>query len=152
MSELLNLSTQNCSKFSQLPARKTMKRWMEKACELPSSITVRFVDEEEARELNHQYRHKDYPTNVLTFNYTEEPEVSADVVICVAVVERQAKEQCKTFKEHLAHMLIHAVLHAHGYDHLNEEEAEEMESRETQIMLSLKFPDPYNDKIGIVHD
>ena len=152
MSELLNLSTQKCSKFPQLPARKTMKRWMEKACELPSTITVRFVDEEEARELNHQYRHKDYATNVLTFNYTEEPEVSADVVICVAVVERQAKEQNKTFKEHLAHMLIHAVLHAHGYDHLEEKEAEEMEAHETQIMLSLKFHDPYNDKIGIVHD
>ena len=152
MSELLNLSTQNCSKFPQLPARKTMKRWMEKACELPSTITVRFVDEEEARELNHQYRHKDYATNVLTFNYTEEPEVSADVVICVAVVERQAKEQNKTFKEHLAHMLIHAVLHAHGYDHLEEKEAEEMQAHETQIMLSLKFHDPYNDKIGIVHD
>ena len=125
---------------------------MKKAIEKDTEITVRFVEEEEGRELNNTYRHKDYATNVLTFDYTQDPIVTADVVICVPVLERQAKEQNKEFKHHLAHLLIHSVLHAHGYDHQNEEEAEVMEARETEIMLSLKFPNPYSDRIGMVHD
>ena len=151
MSELF-LSTQNMCKFPQLPAKRTMERWVKKAIEKDTEITVRFVEEEEGRELNNTYRHKDYATNVLTFDYTQDPIVTADVVICVPVLERQAKEQNKEFKHHLAHLLIHSVLHAHGYDHLNEEEAEVMEARETEIMLSLKFPNPYSDRIGMVHD
>ena len=146
------LSTQQMSKFPQLPAKKTMERWMKRAVERDTEVTVRFVDEEEGRMLNSTYRHKDYATNVLTFDYTQEPIVTADIVICVPVLERQAVEQNKEFRAHLAHLLIHAVLHAHGYDHLNEEEAEEMEARETEIMLSLKFPNPYSDRIGMVHD
>lgn len=146
------LSTQQMSKFPQLPAKKTMERWMKRAVERDTEVTVRFVDEEEGRMLNRTYRHKDYATNVLTFDYTQEPIVTADIVICVPVLERQAVEQNKEFRAHLAHLLIHAVLHAHGYDHLNEEEAEEMEAKETEIMLSLKFPNPYSDRIGMVHD
>lgn len=146
------LSTQQMSKFPQLPAKKTMERWMKAAIERDTAVTVRFVDEEEGRMLNNTYRHKDYATNVLTFDYTKEPEVTADIVICVPVLERQAIEQNKTFKAHLAHLLIHAVLHAHGYDHLNEEEAEVMEARETELMLGLRFPNPYSDRIGMVHD
>ena len=146
------LSTQQMSKFPQLPAKKTMERRMKRAVERDTEVTVRFVDEEEGRMLNSTYRHKDYATNVLTFDYTQEPTVTADIVICVPVLERQAIEQNKEFRAHLAHLLIHAVLHAHGYDHLNEEEAEEMEARETEIMLSLKFPNPYSDRIGMVHD
>ncbi len=146
------LSTQQMSKFPQLPAKKTMERWMKVAIERDTAVTVRFVDEEEGRMLNNTYRHKDYATNVLTFDYTKEPEVTADIVICVPVLERQAIEQNKTFKAHLAHLLIHAVLHAHGYDHLNEEEAEVMEARETELMLGLRFPNPYSDRIGMVHD
>ena len=146
------LSTQQMSKFPQLPAKKTMERWMKRAVERDTEVTVRFVDEKEGRMLNSTYRHKDYATNVLTFDYTQEPIVTADIVICVPVLERQAVEQNKEFRAHLAHLLIHAVLHAHGYDHLNEEEAEEMEAKETEIMLSLKFPNPYSDRIGMVHD
>ena len=110
------------------------------------------LDQEDGYELNHSYRHRDYATNVLTFNYTTEPEVTADVAICVPVVEREAAEQNKEFRAHLAHLLIHAVLHAHGYDHVTQEEAEVMEARETELMLSLKFPNPYSDRIGMVHD
>ena len=146
------LSTQQMSKFPQLPAKKTMERWMKRAVERDTEVTVRFVDEKEGRMLNSTYRHKDYATNVLTFDYTQEPIVTADIVICVPVLERQAVEQNKEFRAHLAHLLIHAVLHAHGYDHLNEEEAEEMEAKETEIMLSLKFPNPYSDRIGMIHD
>ena len=129
-----------------------MARWMRAALERDGEFTVRFVDEEEGRELNRQYRRKDYATNVLTFDYTREPVVTADIVICPAVLERQAREQGKPFVDHLAHLLVHGVLHAQGYDHLNEEEAEVMESRETEILTGLGFPNPYSDRVGMVHD
>ena len=148
----VKFSFQNAATFPQLPSRSVMVRWMTRACELPTMMTVRFVDLDEGYELNHSYRHRDYATNVLTFNYTTEPEVTADVAICVPVVEREAQEQNKEFRDHLAHLLIHAVLHAHGYDHITQAEAEVMEARETELMLSLKFPNPYSDRIGMVHD
>lgn len=148
----VKFSFQNAAAFPQLPSRSVMVRWMTRACELPTMMTVRFVDLDEGYELNHSYRHRDYATNVLTFNYTTEPEVTADVAICVPVVEREAQEQNKEFRAHLAHLLIHAVLHAHGYDHITQAEAEVMEARETELMLSLKFPNPYSDRIGMVHD
>ena len=144
---------QQLSRFAnRLPARSTMIRWMREASERGAEITVRFVDEEEGRMLNSTYRHRDYATNVLTFDYAREPVVMADIALCIPVLEREAREQNKTLREHLAHLLIHGVLHAHGYDHLNEEEAEVMEARETEIMQKLGFPNPYGDRIGMVHD
>ncbi len=144
---------QQLSRFAnRLPARSTMIRWMREASERGAEITVRFVDEEEGRMLNSTYRHRDYATNVLTFDYAREPVVMADIALCIPVLEREAREQNKTLREHLAHLLIHGVLHAHGYDHLNEEEAEVMEARETEIMQKLGFPNPYSDRIGMVHD
>lgn len=144
---------QQLSRFAnRLPARSTMIRWMREASERGAEITVRFVDEEEGRMLNSTYRHRDYATNVLTFDYARAPVVMADIALCIPVLEREAREQNKTLREHLAHLLIHGVLHAHGYDHLNEEEAEVMEARETEIMQKLGFPNPYSDRIGMVHD
>ena len=135
----LTLHLQQAGLFKdKLPHRSTMARWIRAALELDGEFTVRFVDEEEGRELNHQFRRKDYATNVLTF--------------CPAVLERQAAEQQKPLRDHLAHLLIHGVLHAQGYDHLDDEEAEVMEARETEIMESLGFPNPYSDRIGMVHD
>lgn len=149
----LTLHLQQAAMFrDQLPDRKVMARWMRAALEHPGEFTVRFVDEEEGRMLNSQYRGKDYATNVLTFDYTREPVVTADIVICPAVLERQAAEQEKPFRDHLAHLLVHGVLHAEGYDHLDDEEAEEMEARETEILTGLGFPNPYSDRIGMVHD
>lgn len=146
------LHTQNMSHFAGLPAKRTMERWMGRACERDTEITVRFVDEPEGHALNKTYRHKDRATNVLTFDYTHEPTVTADIVICVPVLELEAAEQNKTFKEHLAHLLIHGVLHAHGYDHQTMEEAEVMEARETEVMTSLGFANPYSDRVGMVHN
>lgn len=148
----LKVSMQNMAAFPELPSRSVMVRWMKRACERDAEITVRFVDLEEGLELNKTYRHKDYATNVLTFDYMQEPTVMADVALCVPVLVREAVEQNKTFRAHLAHLLIHAVLHAHGYDHLNQEEAEVMEARETELMLALNFPNPYSDRVGMVHD
>lgn len=163
----LTLHLQQAGLF-KLPGRARMARWMRAALEGDGEFTVRFVDEEEGRMLNSQYRHKDYATNVLTFEYPAEtmveeafageadvgtePVVRADIVICPAVLERQAIEQGKPFVDHLAHLLVHGVLHAQGYDHLNEEEAEVMEARETEILTGLGFPNPYSDRNGMVHD
>lgn len=162
----LTLHLQQAGLFKMLPSRARMARWMRAALECNGEFTVRFVDEEEGRMLNNQYRHKDYATNVLTFEFPQElemvgdadaeepqePLVMADIVICPAVLERQAVEQNKPFVDHLAHLLVHGVLHAQGYDHLNEEEAEVMEGRETEILMGLGFPNPYSDRIGMVHD
>lgn len=136
----------------ELPCRAKMERWIRAALERDAAFTIRFVDEVEGRELNATYRHKDYATNVLTFDYAHEPRVEADIVICVSVLQRQARDQLKTFEAHLAHLIVHGVLHAHGYDHLNEEEAEKMEGRETEILTGLGFPNPYSDREGMVHD
>lgn len=129
----------------RLPSRRVMKLWMQSALELPGEITVRFANPEEARELNKTYRGKDYATNVLTFDYAHEPVVRADIVICLDVVEREAREQFKRFHAHLAHLLIHGVLHAQGWDHETDEEAEQMEAREAEIMTQLGFENPYYD-------
>ena len=118
----LTLHLQQAGLFKdKLPHRSTMARWIRAALELDGEFTVRFVDEEEGRELNRQFRRKDYATNVLTFDYQREPVVMADIVICPAVLERQAAEQQKPLRDHLAHLLIHGVLHAQGYDHLDDE-------------------------------
>ena len=146
----VKFSFQNAAAFPQLPSRSVMIRWMTRACELPTMMTVRFVDQEEGYELNHSYRHRDYATNVLTFNYTTEPEVTADVAICVPVVEREAAEQNKEFRAHLAHLLIHAVLHAHGYDHVTQEEAEVMEAHALpQVPQSLQRPHRHGARLTL---
>jgi len=125
-----------------LPRHKVM-RWIRAALELPGEIAVRVVDAEEGRALNHDYRAKDYATNVLTFDYSHEPVVGADLVICAEVVEREARELGIELLAHYAHMLVHGTLHAQGYDHEEDDEAEAMEARETEIMLALGFADPY---------
>lgn len=130
----------------RLPARAEMTQWMRAALSVPAEFCVRFVGEEEGHELNKTYRGKDYATNVLTFDYQHEPLAQADIVICTPVLVREAKEQNKSFRAHLAHLLVHSTLHAQGWDHETDEEAEEMEAREREIMKAMGFPDPYSDR------
>ena len=126
-----------------LPRHK-VARWIRHALATDAEITVRIVGEDEGRQLNHDYRHKDYATNVLTFDYTQEPLVTADLVLCAPVVEREAREQNKSLEEHYAHLLVHGTLHAQGWDHeTSEEDAQEMEAYETAILQELGFADPY---------
>ncbi|MET0210748.1 MAG: rRNA maturation RNase YbeY [Burkholderiaceae bacterium] len=125
-----------------LPRHKVI-RWMRAALELPGELTVRIVGADEGQSLNREYRGKDYATNVLTFDYAHEPVVAADLVICAEVVEREAKEMGLDLVAHYAHMLVHGTLHAQGYDHEVDDEAECMEARETEIMVALGFKDPY---------
>jgi probable rRNA maturation factor len=126
-----------------LPRHK-VTRWIRHALALDAEITVRIVDEDEGRQLNRDYRLKDYATNVLTFDYAQEPMVLADLVLCAPVVEREAREQNKSLEEHYAHLLVHGTLHAQGWDHeTSAEDADEMEAYETEIMQALGFADPY---------
>ena len=125
-------------------ARHKVSRWIRHALALDAEITVRIVDEAEGRQLNRDYRHKDYATNVLTFDYTQEPIVTADLVLCAPVVAREAAEQNKTLAEHYAHLLVHGTLHAQGWDHeTSEADAQEMEAYESDILAGLGFADPY---------
>ncbi|MBC5784729.1 rRNA maturation RNase YbeY [Ramlibacter sp. USB13] len=124
------------------PAR--VRKWVGMALDAPAEIAVRIVGVEEGRTLNRQYRSKDYATNVLTFDYTREPVVSADLVLCAPVVEREAKEQGKTLEAHYAHLLVHGALHAQGFDHeAGEQGALEMEALEILLMGVLGYPNPY---------
>lgn len=126
-----------------LPRHKVM-RWVRAALEAPAEITVRIVDAEEGHSLNRDYRQKNYPTNVLTFDYAHEPVVVADLILCAPVVEREARDEGKTLEAHYAHLLVHGTLHAQGYDHEADDEAEAMEAREREVMRSLGFEDPYS--------
>ena len=124
--------------------RAAVKRWITRALLRDAELTVRVVGEDEARSLNRDYRSKDYATNVLTFDYMQAPMVTADLVLCGPVVAREAAAQGKTLQAHYAHLLVHATLHAQGYDHeTNERDALEMEALEVLLMGSLGFDNPY---------
>lgn len=141
----LSLSLQFADKRHRevLPRHKVI-RWIKAALETDAEIAVRLVDAEEGQALNRDYRQKDYATNVLTFDYAQEPVVMADLVICSPVIEKEAQEQNKPLEAHYAHMLVHGTLHAQGWDHIEEDEAQAMEAREREILTALGFADPYS--------
>ena len=125
-----------------LPRHK-VTRWLRSALASDAEITVRIVDAAEGQELNREYRDKDYATNVLTFDYTQEPVVTADLVLCAPVVAKEAQEQGKTLQAHYAHLIVHGALHAQGWDHELDEDAQVMELRESEILARLGFENPY---------
>jgi len=141
----LALSIQGQGRFDGLPVRSTLVRWIRAALESDAELTLRFVGAAEARRLNREFRGKDYATNVLTFDYRHTPVVVADIVLCVPVVRREAREQRKGFREHLAHLVVHGVLHAQGHDHDRAHDAKRMEAREVRILAGLGIDDPYRE-------
>ena len=133
------------------PDEDDIRRWIQAALATQrtadSEVSVRLVDEDEMAELNHTWRGKSGPTNVLSFPSDLPPELElpllGDIVVCTQVVAREASEQHKTLEAHWAHMLVHGTLHAQGYDHEEDDEAACMEARETEILAGLGVPDPY---------
>jgi probable rRNA maturation factor len=139
----LSLTVQYATAAQNVPTRAQFRCWFKCALQCDVTITLRIVDEVEGRELNKNYRGKDYATNVLTFVYDDAQLLSGDLVICAPVVEQEAATQRKDLAAHYAHLTIHAALHLQGYDHVNEADAFEMEALETALMLKLRYPNPY---------
>lgn len=128
---------------SVLPRHK-VARWVRAALlDHPAEITVRIVGAEEGRLLNQSFRQKDYATNVLTFDYSHEPVVTADLVLCAPVVEAEAAALKIAVQAHYAHLLVHGALHAQGFDHEQDDDAEAMELEEARVLAGLGFANPY---------
>jgi len=144
------IEIQTVHQASNLPDEQQIQGWVDAALQNHPSdteIVVRIVDEQESAELNQQYRHKSGPTNILSFP-VELPEgieldLLGDLVICAPVLEKEALEQQKVLADHWAHIIIHGVLHLLGYDHIEDDEAEVMESKEISILNTLKIANPY---------
>ncbi|WP_422136805.1 rRNA maturation RNase YbeY [Endozoicomonas sp. ALD040] len=155
MSADVHVDVQIASGSSEIPSQSDLHKWAAAAVgnhREEAEISLRIVDSEEGAELNRQWRQKDGPTNVLSFPSDLPEELNlpllGDLVVCSPVVEREAREQEKTLQAHWAHMMVHGTLHLLGYDHIEEDEAEAMESLETAILQSLGFPDPYQSEKG----
>ncbi|MBI3713616.1 MAG: rRNA maturation RNase YbeY [Burkholderiales bacterium] len=144
----LNLSVQYADpRLKEILTRPLLRKTIQAALFFPADLTLRIVDANEGRSLNHDYRGKDYATNVLTFAYTEDSDAEvtqADIILCTDVLEKEAQEQKKSVLEHAQHLVVHGVLHAQGYDHEIDEEAEEMEALEIEILAELGLANPYN--------
>ena len=124
-----------------------LRKWVKAATQYSGLITLRFVNQAEGKKLNFAFRNKDKPTNVLTFPYElSKTSLAADIVICLPVLKKEAKEQSKLLKDHLAHLIVHGCLHAQGHDHEGEKDAKKMENLEVRILKNLGFSNPYLQK------
>lgn len=153
----LHLQLSGTATEADLPHPSTLRRWVNLTLSAPlagrrgrqaphaqeAQLGLAFVDARRGRQLNRDFRQGDYATNVLTFAYETRPTLMADIIICLPVLRREAKQQGKTLREHLAHLLIHGVLHAMGYDHETDAEARRMQSLEIELLARLRIADPY---------
>lgn len=146
----LALAVQYATRESEVPGRARFRRWAKVALARDAELTLRLVDAAEGRALNHRYRRKDDPTNVLTFAYAGPepvrkgaPLLSGDIVLCAPVIAQEARAQGITAEAHYAHLTVHGVLHLQGYDHERKRDAAVMEARETEILAKLGYADPY---------
>jgi len=146
----ITLDLQNACTNSNIPTLAQFQQWVN-ASLLPqhdnTELTIRLVNINESQQLNAQYRGKDKPTNVLSFPF-EVPEgielnLLGDLVICADIVESEALQQNKPLNAHWAHMVVHGCLHLLGYDHINNQDAEQMEALEIDILTKLGFNSPY---------
>ncbi|TMN92468.1 rRNA maturation RNase YbeY [Pseudoalteromonas phenolica] len=148
----VELDLQIVCEFEDLPSHEQFELWADKALSAyreHAELTIRIADEAESQELNSQYRGKDKPTNVLSFPFDAPPGIElplvGDLIICPQVVKAESIEQEKNFHEHFAHMTIHGCLHLLGFDHINEQDAIEMEGIEKTLLAELGIDDPYRD-------
>ncbi|WP_444934021.1 rRNA maturation RNase YbeY [Microbulbifer sp. JTAC008] len=153
----LTIDVQRVSRCHDIPSDEAISNWASKALtghRNEAELSVRIVDESESQELNHQYRGKDKPTNVLSFPTDFPAELDlpmlGDLVICAPVVELEAEQQSKSLSAHWAHMVVHGTLHLLGYDHIEDADAQVMESLETKLLANLGIADPYAplDEVG----
>ena len=150
---MLELTIQNQQKEFEIPAENQLITWAEKALlqDEDSQVTLRIVDADESQALNKEFRGKDKPTNVLSFpmempdEFAQALELNllGDLVVCAAIVEQESDQQKKTTDAHWAHMLTHGMLHLQGYDHINDDDAEAMETLEIKILKQSGFDNPY---------
>lgn len=155
MAALLELEVQYAagSHSDYQPERERIERWVRLALDgrrEAAQLVVRIVDEDEVRELNERYRHSRGPTNVLSFPFDRpellEPPLLGDVVVCAAVVAREAAAHNKQVEAHWAHLVIHGVLHLLGFDHQRQRDAVIMERLEKELLSSLGYEDPYESR------
>ncbi len=147
----VQLKVQNVSASEYVPGSAQLLQWAETALsginEDSVELGVRIVDEDESAELNSRYRKKQGPTNVLSFSYEDPPGASSnilgDLVICAPIVQHEAREQNKSSDAHWAHMVVHGIMHLRGYDHEQDDDAEIMQNKETQLLKILGYPNPY---------
>lgn len=147
----INLDVQR--EADALPKDNELLTWLKNTLEFEqhgdTELTIRFVDKKESADLNEQYRHKKGATNILSFSFDAPAEVElnllGDLIICSDVVRKEAKEQKKEELAHWAHMVVHGTLHLLGYDHLSDEQASIMETKEIKILSQLGYTDPYRE-------
>ena len=133
------------SAVSKVASSTLIKKWIKNATSLGGLVTLRFVNATEGKKLNLAFRNKDYATNVLTFPYElSKNNLAADIIFCLPVLQKEAKDQSKSLKAHLAHLVVHGCLHAQGYDHEVSRDAKKMEALEIQILEKLGFANPYS--------
>ena len=136
------MTVQFASRSAHLPSRQQLRRWARAALAQDAEVTLRIVNQTEGRRLNREFRGKDYPTNVLTFAYPGQRPLAGDIVLCAAVVQREARAQQRSLTAHYAHLVVHGLLHLQGYDHERAAEARRMQSAESEIVTQLGYPDP----------
>lgn len=148
------LEVQRVIEGGYIPSDKELQLYLEKALadySEDAEVLIRVVDSQEISALNEQYRHKQGPTNILSFPF-EVPEavkgvnLLGDLVVCASVLEAEAQAQQKALQDHWAHIVIHGILHLLGYDHIDESDAQEMETKEILILQQLSIDNPYQEK------
>ncbi len=133
------------SSLGKIASPALLKKWVKSAITIGGLVTLRFVNTAEGKKLNLAFRQKDYATNVLTFPYElSKNTLAADIIFCLPVLQKEAKEQSKLLKAHLAHLIVHGCLHAQGHDHELGRDAKKMEALEIQILQKLGFTNPYS--------
>ena len=149
MSVTVEISINPSSSDDDVPEPALLQAWATAAYlkTIPAIASMLVTTPEEIQQLNKQYRDKDQATNVLSFPMLSPKEVDVcllgDIALCAAVINREAKQQSKAENAHWAHMVVHGMLHLQGFDHLRNQEAEEMEQLEVKILNQLGFDNPY---------
>lgn len=152
------LDLQLATSTSDHPKQQQLQHWIDsvlKQQQGDTEIVIRIVDTDESRQLNHRYRQQDKATNVLSFPFEAPPGISidllGDLVICAPTMATEAEQQNKTTEAHWAHIVIHGVLHLLGFDHIENEDAQRMETEEIKILQSLGFANPYMEAVEEGH-